>query len=139
VVSQRGARTEIRFRRPRAPVWLAFEPDDSRALALRIDGSGPVASAAGRPLGPGSYQWTALGWAERQRLPAGTETVVFTTPQSPRRSRVQSTVPSDAVTQLLSLGYLAPSKPPQAEPAAASGEAPDPSLTAGEIRIDRAD
>src|SRR4029453_13754820 len=54
VPSQPGARTEIRFRRPRAPVWLAFQSDESRALALRIDGAGPAASAAGRRLEPGS-------------------------------------------------------------------------------------
>jgi hypothetical protein len=141
VTSQRGARTEIRFRRPRAPVWLAFEPDESRALALRIDGARPVTSAAGRPIEPGSYRWSALGWAERDRLPSGVETVVFTTPQSPRRPRIRlRTVPSDAVTQLLSLGYLASSSSPSGEPpAAADGEAPEVGLVEGEVRIDRAD
>jgi hypothetical protein len=96
VTAEHGARTEIRFRRPRAPVWLAFQTDESRALALRVDGAGPLASSAGRPLAPGSYRWNAVGWAERERLPAGAETVIFTTPPSARRQRVLRTVPSDA-------------------------------------------
>jgi hypothetical protein len=63
--------------------------------------------------------------------------VIFTTPQSPKHSRVQRTVPSDAVTQLLSLGYLAPQSSPATEaPAAAHVEAPDHTLAAGQIRID---
>ena len=138
-LSQHGARTEIRFRRPRAPVWLAFQSDDSRALALRIDGAGPVASATGGRLGPGSYSWNGLGWAGRERLPAGDETVIFTTPQGPRRPRVQRTLPSDVVTQLLSLGYLPFSSPSAETPAAGKGNAPDESLAAGEVRIDHAD
>jgi hypothetical protein len=139
-VSQRGARTEIRFRRPRAPVWLAFQPDESRALALRVEGAGPLLSAAGRPLAAGSGSWSALGWASRERLPAGAETVIFTTPRSPRRTRARQSLPSDAVTQLLSLGYLAPSASGE-RPAtgAAGGEAPDSSLFPGEVRIDRVD
>jgi len=138
-LSQHGARTEIRFRRPRAPVWLAFQSDDSRALALRIDGAGPVASAKGGRLRPGSYSWNGLGWAGRERLPAGDETVIFTTPPGPRRSRVQRTLPSDAVSQLLSLGYLPFSSPAAEAPAAGKGNAPDTSLAAGEVRIDHAD
>ena len=138
-LSQHGARTEIRFRRPRAPVWIAFQPDESRALDLRIEGVGTVVAAAGRPLEPGSYSWSGLGWAGRERLPAGAEAVVFTTPQSVRRSSVQRTVPSDAVTQLLSLGYLTPSSPPGERMSASGGEAPDESLAAGEVRIDRVD
>jgi len=139
VLSQHGARTEIRFRRPRAPVWLAFQSDESHALALRIDGAGPVASAAGRRLEPGSYAWNVLGWAGRERLAAGAETVIFTSPRSPRRPRVQHTLPSDVVTQLLSLGYLPFSSPSGELPAAAKGEAPDESLAAGEVRIEHAD
>ena len=139
ILSQHGARTEIRFRRPRAPVWLAFQSDDSRALALRIDGAGPVASATGGRLEPGSYSWNGLGWAGRERLPAGDETVIFTTPQGPRRPRVQRTLPSDVVSQLLSLGYLPFSSPSGETPAAGKGEAPDESLAAGEVRIDHAD
>ncbi|HYX20326.1 MAG TPA: sulfatase, partial [Thermoanaerobaculia bacterium] len=139
VVTQRGARTEIRFRRPRAPFWLAFQPDESRAVALRIEGAGPLASAAGGPLGRGTYSWTGLGWAGRERLPGGPEAVIFTTPQSPRRPRVAQSLPSDAVTQLLSLGYLPFSAPPEERPAAAGGEPPDASLAAGEVRIDHAD
>ncbi len=139
VVSQHGARTEIRFRRPRAPVWLAFQSDESRALALRIDGAGPVASAAGRRLEPGSHFWNGLGWAAREPLPSGAEIVIFTTPQSPRRPRVHNTLPSDVVTQLLSLGYLPFSSPSGETPAAADGEGPDESLAAGEVRIDHAD
>ena len=138
-LSQHGARTEIRFRRPRAPVWLAFQSDESRALALRIDGSGPVASARGARLKPGSHSWTDLGWAGRERLPAGDETVIFTTPQGPLRPRVQRTLPSDVVTQLLSLGYLPFSSPSEGSPAGAKGEEPDQTLATGEVRIDHAD
>jgi hypothetical protein len=138
VPSQRGARTEIRFRRPRAPVWLAFQPDESRALALRIEGAGPLASAAGRRLEPGSYSWSGLGWAGRERLPAGDETAIFTTPRGPRRARLQRTLPSDVVTQLLSLGYLPFSSPSGEGPTSTNGEPPDASLAAGEIRIDHA-
>jgi arylsulfatase A-like enzyme len=139
VLSQRGARTGISFRRPRAPVWLAFQPDESRALALRIDGAGTVESAVGRRLGPATYSWSGLGWAGRERLPAGTETAVFTTPPSVRRARAKHTLPADVVTRLLSLGYLpytAPSGDVPAGSVAASGEAPDTSLAEGEIRIE---
>jgi arylsulfatase A-like enzyme len=143
VFSQRGARTEIRFRRPRAPVWLAFQTDDSRALALRIDGVGPVASAAGRDLDRGSYEWRALGWAGREPLPAGPATAVFTTPPSSQRARgALHTLPSDVVTRLLSLGYLPFTSPSAALPAAAgeeTNESPDTSLKEGEIRIGHAD
>ena len=138
VVTQRGARTEVRFSRPRAPVWLAFQPDESRALALRIEGAGPVASAAGRPLEPGLFTWSGLGWAGRERLPAGAETVIFTTPRSARRPRVQQTLPSDLVTQLLSLGYLVPS-PAAESPTAADAEPRETSLAPGDVRIERAD
>ena len=138
-LSQRGARTEIRFRRPRAPVWLAFQPDESRALVLRIHGAGPAASAAGRRLQPGSYEWNGLGWAGRERLPAGAETAVFTTPPSPRRERARHTLPADVVTRLLSLGYLPFTKPEAGVASAAAGEGPDASLAPGEVRIDRAD
>lgn len=139
VVTLRGARTEVRFRRPRAPFWLAFQPDESRALALRIEGAGPVVSADGGRLDRRTYSWSGLGWAGRERLPGGAETVIFTTPPSARRPRVTRTIPSDAVTQLLSLGYLAPSPPPS-DPRAGEGvEPPDASLAAGEVRIDRAD
>ncbi|HEY1435567.1 MAG TPA: sulfatase [Thermoanaerobaculia bacterium] len=138
VLSQRGARTEVRFRRPRAPVWLAFQPDESRALALRIEGAGPVATAAGRRLEPGLHSWSGLGWAGRDRLPAA-ETVIFTTPPSPRQPRVQQTLPSDIVTRLLSLGYLPVSPPATEQPGAADGEPEEASLAPGDVRIDHAD
>ena len=137
VLSQHGARTEIRFERPRAPVWLAFQSDESRALALRIEGAGAVASAAGRRLEAGAHRWNDLGWAARERLPAGGDTVIFTTPKSQRRPRIRHTLPSDVVTQLLSLGYLPfSSEKPQS---AVRGEAPDQSLADSEVRIDHAD
>ena len=139
VVTQRGARTEVRFRRPRAPFWLAFQPDESRALALSIEGAGPVVSAAGDRLARGAHSWNGLGWAGRDRLPGGAETVIFTTPQSARRPRVTQTIPSDAVTQLLSLGYLAPSSPASNPRTGEGDEPPDASLAAGEVRIDHAD
>jgi len=138
VLTQRGERIEIRFQRPRAPVWLAFQPDESRALALRIEGAGPVASAAGRRLESGLYSWSGLGWAGRERLPAGADTVIFTTPQSARRPRVQQTLPSDVVTQLLSLGYL-PVSSPAVERPTAEGEPQAVSLAPGDVRIDHAD
>jgi arylsulfatase A-like enzyme len=139
VVTQRGSRTEIRFRRPRAPFWLAFQPDESRALSLRIEGAGPVASAAGGRLDTGTYTWSELGWAGREPLPGGADAVIFTTPQSARRPRVPQTLPSDAVTQLLSLGYLADSSPASERPTATGDERPDASLAPGEVRIDHAD
>jgi arylsulfatase A-like enzyme len=136
-LSQRGARTEIRFRRPRAPVWLAFQPDESRALSLRIAGAGPITSAAGGRLESRSYEWSRLGWAGRERLPARPETVLFTTPPSSRRPRAAHTLPSDVVTRLLSLGYLPFTSPSGGLPAAAAGdEAPDSSLAPGEVRIE---
>ena len=135
---QRGARTGIRFRRPRAPVWLAFQPDESRALDLHIEGLGPVVAANGRLLERGSHEWNGLGWAARESLPAGSETAVFTTPPTARQRRARHTLPADVVTRLLSLGYLAPDSPPDDMPARAGGEAPDASLAPGEVRIERA-
>jgi hypothetical protein len=105
----------------------------SRAPSRRIDGAGPLASATGGRLERGSYSWTHLGWAGRERLPAGEETVIFTTPQGPRRPRVQRTLPSDAVSQLLSLGYLPFSSPSGETPAAGKGESARRSLAAGEV------
>jgi arylsulfatase A-like enzyme len=138
--SQRGAVTEARFRRPRAPVWLAFQADDSRALSVRVDGAGKVSSAAGRNLEGGSYEWNGLGWAAREPLPAGA--AVFTTPPSSRRTGAQLPLPNDVVTRLLSLGYLPFTSSSSALPAAAIDEAdasPDTTLAPGEVRIRHAD
>jgi hypothetical protein len=106
---------------------------------LRIEGAGPVASAAGRRLDQGSYAWSGLGWAGRERLPSGAGTVIFTTPRSARRPRIQQTLPSDVVTQLLSLGYLPFSPPAEERPNAADGEPRETSLAPGEVRIEHAD
>jgi arylsulfatase A-like enzyme len=133
VFSQRGAVTEARFRTPRAPVWLAFAADDSRALALRIDGAGPVAFGSGGSLDAGSYAWNDLGWAAREPLPSGV--AVFTTPPSSRRPGAQLPLPGDVVARLLSLGYLPFTSSSSALPAAPATELPDTSLAPGEVRI----
>ena len=137
--SQRGARTEARFARPRAPVWLAFETDGSRSLDLDVQGAGPVASTMGWSVGKGSYSWNGLGWTGRARLPPGA--AVFTTPPSAARSGGMLPLPGEVVARLLSLGYLPFASSTAALPATAAtaGEAPDASLAPGEIRIGRAD
>jgi len=137
--SQRGARTEARFARPRAPVWLAFETDGSRALDLDVQGAGPVASTMGWSVGRGSYSWSGLGWTGRARLPPGV--AVFTTPPSTARSGGMLPLPGEVVARLLSLGYLPFASSPAALPATAAttGEAPDASLAPEEVRIGRAD
>jgi len=137
--SQRGARTEARFARPRAPVWLAFETDGSRALDLEVQGAGPVSSIIGWSVGQGSYSWSGLGWTGRAPLPSGV--AVFTTPPSAVRAGGMLPLPGEVVARLLSLGYLPFASSPAALPtkATAPGEAPDASLAPGEIRIGRAD
>jgi hypothetical protein len=137
-ISQRGAVTEARFARSRAPVWLAFEPGADRALALEVAGAGPARAADGRPLEQSSHPWNGLGWAGRDPLPAGPGASVFTTPPSTRRPSAMLPLPGDVVARLLSLGYLPFASSPGAV-AASREERPDASLAPGEVRIDRAD
>jgi arylsulfatase A-like enzyme len=138
VFSRRGAVTEARFERPRAPVWLAFEPDESRALSLVIEGAGPVVTAAGdAKLGVGSYEWNRLGWTARDPLPAGA--AIFTTPPSTLRRGGMLPLPPEVVARLLSLGYLPFDSSAGALTTSSTGERPDTRLAPGEIRIDRAD
>jgi arylsulfatase A-like enzyme len=137
-VAQRGAVTEVRFERPRAPVWLAFEPGAARALAIGIAGAGGVAGSGGGTLGRGSHGWNALGWPGREPLPAAAGAVVFTTPPSSRRPPEMLPLPGEVVARLLSLGYLPFTSAPGAV-AASRAESPDTSLEPGEVRIDRAD
>lgn len=135
--SQRGAMTVARFARPRAPVWLAFEPDDSRALVVEVAGAGPIASAGGARLERGSYEWNGLGWAAREPLPSGA--ALFTTRPSSGRPGAMLPLPGEVVARLLSLGYLPFASSTGALPAAAREEGPDPTLAPGEIRIGRAE
>ena len=137
--SQSGAMTEARFARPRAPVWLAFEPGASRALAVQVSGAGTAAAADGRRIESGSYPWNGLGWAGREPLPRDAGAAVFTTPPSSHRPPEMLPLPGDVVARLLSLGYLPFTSSPGAVAAASRGLAPDTSLAPGEVRIDRAD
>jgi arylsulfatase A-like enzyme len=137
--TQRGAVTEVRFPRPRAPVWLAFEPGAERALAVGVAGAGQAAAADGRPLERGSYPWNDLGWTGREPLPRGTTPAILTTPPSSRRPAAMLPLPGDVVARLLSLGYLPFTSSPGSVAAASRGERPDASLAPGEVRIDRAD
>ena len=138
VFSRRGAVTEARFERPRAPVWLAFEPGESRALSLVIEGAGPVATAAGDArLGVGSYEWNRLGWTAREPLSGGA--AIFTTPPSTLHRGGMLPLPPEVVARLLSLGYLPFDSSAEALSTSTSGERPDTQLAPGEIRIDRAD
>ncbi len=140
VFTQRGAVTEARFERPRAPVWLAFQPArGTRALELDVKGAGPVFSVAHRSLGEGSYRWDALGWPGREPLPS--ETAVFTTPPTGAQSGAMLPLPAEVVARLLALGYLPfASSPGSNLPVAPSTEGDrGPALSPGEVRIGRAD
>ena len=136
VFSRRGAVTEARFTRPRAPVWLAFEPDASHALSLVTEGTGAASTAAGAALKVGSFEWNGLGWTAREPLPTGV--AIFTTPPSTLRRGGMLPLPPDVVARLLSLGYLPFDASPSALATATSGEKPDKRLRPGEIRIDHA-
>ena len=121
--SQRGAVTETRFARPRAPVWLAFEPDDS--ACSRRGGGGGRADRLGR----GSAPRERLLRVERARLGgegavAFRSRAVFTTPPSSGRAGAMLPLPGEVVARLLSLGYLPFASSTGALPAAARGRGP---------------
>jgi arylsulfatase A-like enzyme len=137
-LSQRGTVTEIRFARPRAPVWLAFSPAEGvGALELDAEGIGPVLSAAGLPIERSSYRWSELGWPGREPLPA--RVALFTTRSSGERRSSMLPVPPEVLARLLSLGYLPFSSPPAALPAApgAVEDREGEDLAPDEIRIRR--
>jgi arylsulfatase A-like enzyme len=135
---QAGAVTEIRFTRPRAPVWLAFTPAEGPgALEIEIEGLRPVVSAAGRPIERGSHRWNGLGWAGREPLPG--EVAIFTTPSSGERRGAMLPLPPEVVARLLSLGYLPFSSSTSGAVSAAASQAKDGAedLEPDEVRIRR--
>jgi arylsulfatase A-like enzyme len=139
-LTQQGAVSRARFWVGVAPVWLAFEPGDgSRALEVEAGGLGLIATAGGGRLAPGSHRWSDLGWGAGRPLPDGV--ALFTTPPSVRSSSFPANLSGETAARLLSLGYLrgAPALSPRLGPAPGESEAGASSLSAGEVRILRAE
>jgi len=104
-LAQRGAVAEAQFAFGRAPVWIAIEPrDGSRAVEITLLGAGAAVTPSGRAVVRGSYRWSDLAWAGRQRLPDGA--TLFTLPPAPRSSAGAANVPGEVAARLLALGYL---------------------------------
>ena len=136
-----GDAVETRFHAGPAPVWIALEPPNgSGAIEITVAGLGPLVSASGSPLAPGSFRWRELGWEAGRSLPAGV--AVFTTAPAARGSGSAESLPNDVVARLRALGYLAgPSAPaPTPAPSASAPAGETPGLLApGEVRIRFAD
>jgi hypothetical protein len=136
-----GDAIETRFRAGPAPVWIALEPaNGSGAIEITLAGLGPLAFASGNPLAPGSFRWRELAWETGRSLPAGA--AVFTTAPAARPAATDGTLPSDVVSRLRALGYLAGPNAPAATPVPSTapvGGEPGAPLVPGEVRIRRAD
>jgi hypothetical protein len=141
-LAQSGAVAQARVAFGRAPVWIAIEPrDGSHAVEVTLAGTGSAVTPSGRAVVPGSFRWSELAWAGRERLPD--RAALFTLPPAPRSSTGAADVPQEVAARLLALGYLrgAPGLSSLLEPVpvARAGGGTGPTLAPDEIRILHAD